>query len=873
MAVPLISTKIKKSTRRKNLVLRERLYQRLSAGLGGKLIVIQAPAGYGKSTLVNDWLDQTNLDFAWYTLDASDNRFESFIQYLLQCLSNAGVSGLSYLKSFSASQSEVLETELVHHLERFNKPFLLVLDDYHLIQNESIHQFLQALLDHLPENTLFILIGRTKPKLMLGQLRARGLLTELNQSDLRFDLPETTNFLSHTLGLSIPEALISQIYQKTEGWAASIQLAGLRLMNGGNKKLVLDGQSHFLFDYLVESVFMDLPAYIQSFLKTTAVLDRFCYSLCDALVEDKNSREIINTLEDQNLFLIGLDADSGWYRYHHLFSEFLTHLVKKSDPHLFTQTARKAAAWFENNQLIAEAVQYALRSQDEYFYADLLERNAMQAGMNGQVNLVLGWIDAVSWEILQKKPRLCLIAAWMYFLQNRINLIPRHLEIAAAHYTAKNQATLYGEVAALQALLLIFQRQSRSSIDFASRTLSHIPESSAFARGVLHMSLGSANHKLGCLKDAQQHFEMAIPYHWEAGNIIGATFATLDLLMIAQGMGELKHAYQFSTNNLYQVQRQYTGTPAIGTIYIALGFTLLEWDHLQEAEEVLIKGVHISEEAGYFSAVYGKILLVSTKTAQGNLEEARRMILAIQQQLDLVPQPVLRDAAPWLVNAWLQIGDPDHAGYWAAILPEPDPSALQYDQIWGVLSRIRYTLSTNHAHNPAQHGLLSHIIHQARQHEWFGYLIESLILQARLHILLGDAAAAQDDLIEAIQLAEPQGYLRIFRNEISWIHPTLNRLSQRYPGSKTLQTLLQNGPFHSAQPVQPNLNHTLVEPLSEREIQVLQWMTDGLTYQGIAEKMWISVNTVRFHIKAIYGKLHAEKRSEAIQSAKDIGVI
>ncbi|MBN1135166.1 MAG: hypothetical protein JXM73_01180, partial [Anaerolineae bacterium] len=560
-AEPLLATKLYIPPARPNLVARPGLVERLDDGLrlGHRLTLICAPAGFGKTTLLVEWLQnrkerQPTLNLGWLSLEEDDNDPARFLAYLTAALRQAGatvdppgqaVAGLARSARLGAALAPV-----INGVACSSQPVLLVLDDYHAIEQKAIHDGVSFLLDHLPPNLHLVIAGRADPPLPLPRLRARGQITELRQADLRFTPEEAAAFLNRTMGLGLSDKDVARLEQRTEGWIAGLQLAALSMQGREDAAAFIQafsGSHHYVFDYLAEEVVERQPAAVQDFLRRTSILERLCAPLCDAVLrvgeaadQDQfaSSQSTLEQLEAANLFVAALDGERRWYRYHQLFAEFLRRQLDQAQPDLAPVLHRRASGWYEQRELWAEAIDHALAARDFERAAGLIEATAEATLMRSEFATYLAWVDALPDELVHSRPTLCLYYAWALLVAAR----PIDEVLARVRDADQDSAKTSGQMAVLRGFLAAFQGQAAHGADLPDRLLETVPEGEPLLRSLATWYLGFSCMWRDDLDGASRAFDRAVQISREAGNVMIATMALCHRAEAQMMQGKLRAA-------------------------------------------------------------------------------------------------------------------------------------------------------------------------------------------------------------------------------------------------------------------------------------------------------------------------------------------
>ncbi len=900
----LLQTKLYVPRLRPSLVPRPHLIKKLNTGLHRKLTLISAPAGFGKTTLVSEWIAEGERPFSWLSLDARDSELTRFLTYLIAALQthrpSLGKRALRMLESPQMPASEAILTTLLNEITAVTQEFALVLDDYHMVDAPTIDQALTFLLDHLPPQMHLVITTREDPPLPLSRLRVRGHLSEIRAADLRFTGEETAVFLKQVTSLDFSAAEITALEKRTEGWIAGLQLAALSLQDRADAHSFIAafaGDDRYILDYLVDEVLHRQPAPIRHFLIQTSILNRLSGSLCDFVTDQDESSVLLETLERNNLFVIPLDNTRHWYRYHHLFADVLQAHLLKDAPEEIVVLHKRASAWCEKNGLTADAIHHAFAATDFERAARIIELAWADMDRSRQAATWLDWANKLPDELVCTRPVLCLGLAWAFLdtgqlepAERRLHDAEKCLESAVGLVVADKEEFQYlpGSIAAARTYLALALGDMPGTVKYARRALDLLPESEHLRRGTPAALLGLAYWAEGSLTKAQQAFAEAMESYQKAGNIlfvITGAYVLADM-QLAQGHLRLaektiQHAIQLAQAHGELVMR------GAADLYTGLSELSLEQNDLAGAKENL----RLSKELGAEAALprwsfRWYVAGAKIKAAEGELDAALDSLEEAERQYIRGPVPDIRSIAALKVRVWLAQGELNKAQRWAVEQNLSAVDDLSYLQEFNHLTLARI-LSAQYQHDmsastiQAALSLLERLLHAAEAEGRTGSVLEILVLQAQALAMKGDTRSALKPLEQALTLAEPEGYVRLFVGEGILMAQLLSKAAdQRIRPDYTdkLLAALLNGKSKSTAEPEPSrpvipTSQPLIEPLSERELEVLQLVAQGLTNREIAERLYIALPTVKGHNRNIYSKLQVSRRTEAVARARELGVL
>jgi LuxR family maltose regulon positive regulatory protein len=916
MAAPLLTTKLYIPRPLPNLVERPRLVKRLDEGLrlGHRMTLASAPAGFGKTTLVSDWLRRIDFPVApgsrrrartgWLSLDESDNDPSRFLAYFIAALqtieANIGQGALSVLQSPGAPPTETILTSLLNEITAIPDRIILVLDDYHLIEAQAIHDALTFLLEHLPVNMHLVIASRDDPHLPLARLRAHGHLTELRATDLRFTSSEAAEFLNQVMGLDLSAEDIAALERRTEGWIAGLQLAAISMQ--GHEDVTnfiksFTGSHRFVLDYLIEEVLGQQSESVQTFLLQTAVLNRMTGSLCDALTGKHNGKATLDMLEHANLFIIPLDNERRWYRYHHLFSDLLRRRLGQTQPDWAPTLHIRASEWYEQNGFIDEAIEHALRAEDFERAAHLIEEHVDAIWGRGEHTKLRRWLAGLPVELVFSKPHLCILQAWDLFTSGQQDAAERSLQAAEeALDTSTDRATetssmeqgqlpgsdsmkIQGRAAAIRAFLAFYRGDVQEISRYSRRALEYLPEQDLTWRSTATVALGDAYSFVGDLSSAYRVRLEALEASKAAGNIYMILIASMKLAVTMRQQGRLERVIETCEQHLQLAnERGLSQTVVIGWLLAIWGEVLAELNDLDGALQQAKKGVELTERGNDLAMIgWSYLCLMRVLFTRGDMAGAGEIIQKMENidQEHYVPPWITNLMAAWQARIWLAQDKLDTASQWVGergLGSDGEPTPLhEMENI--VLARI--FIAQGRLDEAAR--LLQSLLEATEMGGRSSRAIEIMMLQALALQAGSDTGRAMTTLERALTLAEPGGFIRIFVDEGPPMAHLLYEALARGIAPEYVRRLLAAFPVTG--PAQTDSSKTqapesgLIEPLSERELEVLQLIAEGLTNPEIASRLFLSLHTIKVHTRNIYGKLGVHNRTEAVTRARALGVL
>ena len=920
MAATILITKLFIPQARPELVPRPRLIEQLNRSIHTKLCLISAPAGFGKTTLITEWVQQTSgnsspFEVAWLSLDAGDNDPTRFLAYLIAALNRIegwnitfGEETTGLLQSSQPPPPETVLISLINEIARYPQKIILVLDDYHLIEAQPIHDALTFLLDNLPPQLHLVITTREDPLLPLSRMRARGELSELRARDLRFTAPETARFLNRSMGLDLSDEDVDALETRTEGWIAGLQLAAISLQNQADAtKLIrsFTGSNRLILDYLIEEVLSQQPEEIQDFLLQTSVLDRLSGPLCDAVrfglgkthhpsQETLNGQAILEQLERANLFVIPLDGERKWYRYHNLFVDLLRKQLFRAGQEKSANLHARASAWFEQNGWIDDAIEHAFQADDFIRCASFIADLADPLWERGEHVKLQRWLGKLPDGVLCDQIKLCIYHAWFLFStghQEAADAYFHVIEGALAEHIGWHlgqfpspsqlssepaQLELLGRLSAIHAMITSWGNDTTEIIQQASLALAFLPETDPW-RCMAATTLGDAYYFGGDMKSAYETRMDILRSYQGRDDHFSYMIAALKVATTLREMGQLARTIEICQQQVqFAEEHGLLQTIFVGWALSLWAITLAECNELDQALEYATKGVELTRGGDLSFLGFSRIVLGETQFYRGDYAMA---LVTLEKLADIdrkyyLPQHLSGSLKAWLGRIYLaQNRFEDAHKVVSETGMHPNGGLILIDDRMAVV-RARLLLAQQQYDQASKllEGLIKPKIGGGSTHR----LIETLALQALAKSALGETDQAINILERALKLAEPGGFIRVFVDEGIPMSQLLYEALLRGISSAYIQRILDAFPEDDHLRAKPEIQAKgldLIEPLSDRELDVLQLIAEGFTNPQIAERLYLSLNTVKAHTRNIYGKLDVHNRTQAITHAQSIGLL
>ena len=874
MADPLLRTKVNVPRLRAGIVRRNVLLDLSNEGLGNadgftrQLTLVSAPAGYGKTTFVIEWIKRLELPVAWVSLEETDNDPNRFLAYLIAAIQQVqddfGEGTKKLLLSAQGPPMETILTVFVNELSALRTSLFLVLDDYHVIHTLPIHEQLRFLLEHQPVHLHLVVISREDPLLPISRLRARNRILEIRQENLQFSRNETIEFLTKLMGLNLTDEQITVLERRTEGWVAGLQLAALSMRGEKDLSGFIDafaGSSRFVLDYLLEEVFEHQPEDMKDFLLKTSILERLSSSLCDAVTESENSQKLLENLEQANLFIVSLDQSRTWYRYHQLFSELLRHrlriITKESEAGLHI----RASEWFEKNRYFPEAIQHALAARDWERAKSLLAQVNTEMLKRGEVATLIRWYGAFPAEIMLADPKFCFDYSWPLLLAGQFDKAAPLLD--HIERSAQGIPEFLGEVLTAQAFLARGVGDNARMVEKSRQALELLPKNSVNSRGLVAMNLALAYWHMGKMDETEKVLAEAREASEATGNIYGLLTALILQGRVLAVRGQLHQA-----KIVFEGVLERGGMIPINALAcLDMSALYYEWNDLAESEKHLKIAFELSQRGQndeFLVACW--MMSLSLRLAQGNFEEARESLVRAREILARGKIPAHTadrvDAAAGRLA--LAQNDLESIRMLSGIVKDHVDTYPFYRFI--SLTKAQLLLGDGRKKEAGDY--LDRLFSEASAGGWQYGLIAIRVTQS---LAEENSERAQKFLTDALSMAEGEGYLRVFLDAGAEIFPLLKELTKSGKYNGFIKRIVESAGEKFKKTGAGN--GSLVEPLSEREVEVLKLVTSGLSNREIAVQLYISPGTAKTHIHNLCGKLGVRNRTEAAMRAKEMGLV
>jgi len=861
------------------------------------IILVSAPAGYGKTTVISDWIRQSLVVdrnfFAWLALEKSDNYLVGFLTYFISAIQQVvpefGVEILNAIQTHKSQSPEILATLLINQINVSPQKISLVLDDYHLISASPIHLFMSFLIDHLPPQLCLIIISRSDPHFSLARLRTYGQLIEIRQNSLSFNIDEAKELLNRNLYPSFQQEEIEKLTQFTEGWVSGLHLAAISMHDIQDRSTYfknLSGEHEFIAAFLMDEVFNKLDLSVKNFLLKTSVLDRFTLSLCEFVTQEPASKDILEILIENNLFIVAMDNQNTWFRYHALFSELLRKQLFTQQPDLIPQLQARASQWFEKNHFINEAITHALSCRDYESAIHKILDIAEERLMKGDSVNLLQWLESIPKKILFAHPDASILLGISLFLNGR--LTDAIYSLIEEIETNVDLHQIQGELSLIRGLLAILKNDALNAIQYSKEALAQIHPRHSFYRCLVADTSGMGFTLVGDIPAAILAFEECVTISKRTENTMMTLLVMTNLAGLHYMQGELRKAIAMC----YKVLDLAKGTiginnPLLGKTYFNLGEMLREQGDLKQAIQYLEKAAELMETYSEFGLPLAYLTIARLKVNLKEWDLAQQYIDHARTHAQTGPSPQITGRIVDVMQArfWLERGNFPQVFQWLqsrGLLEKPITERIKEIEKYGGINEffitenqilIRYTIAQNKPENTIE--IISPILEYSEKKGNKRRLIELLLLKAITLHQLDKLSPALETLQAVFLLAEPEGFQRVFLDEGKRIISLLNLAINHHVcpdfAGKLLSIILNEQSSTNSLPQTPSGN--VIEPLSEREIEVLGLIAQGFSNTEIAKRLFISLSTVKGHTTNIFGKLGVKNRTQAVSFGRSIGII
>jgi LuxR family maltose regulon positive regulatory protein len=898
-SIPLINTKFSIPRINSGLIHRPQLIERLNEGLNRKLTLVCAPAGYGKTTLISQWLVDGSRPIAWLSLDENDNDLIVFLNYIVKAIQTkfpeVGRAILSELEAPQKLPLEHLTVTLINELTEMGKPFMLILDDYHNIIDPSVHQLVDALIAYMPPDVHLVLVSRRDFPLPLVRLRIGREMTEIRTKELKFNNEEAKAYLEQTTGMEMSLETITDIERHTEGWIAALRLAAIAIPHESDLDRFVSsfkGSHYELMKYLVNEVLSQQSEVIQSFLLRTSILDRFCAPLCDVMIDSPStSQGLLDYLESNNLFIVPLDNERTWYRYHHLFQDMLRHRLRiNTNETNIQELHHRASLWLSENNYDEEALRHALVAGEVEQAVDLVRHQYHNLVNREDWREIDHWLGMLPDEVVKQQPSLLVMQGWSLLFKFQLTAIPpllqhveKLLDRGAGELSKTEERLLRAEMDVQHSFVYALSLNDiKKSLDCGKRALNILPKSHATGYGLARGLVSVALQEMGRGEEAINALTENINDPTAENAVIMQAYIALCFIHLSSAnlyrLSQLAQNFLITATDMEQL-------PEIAWSHYFIGLTSYEWGDLERAAKHFTKGIELRYKADFITGHLNMLAQAMTYMAQGDIANASEIIMTLREfSLELKTTRYLTDIDSLQARFAIYRGDNISAQLWvdSVTLDEERENftALEIPSLtWArICIQEREPESIQEAIDILNLRLLgAENRHNTRRQ------IQTLAHLALAYHAVGQTEEALGILERAIIIAQPGGFIRTFvdigpqmsgmllqlASQGVAVH-YIKRILSAFPESEIKQVSLNDDPAYL---VRESSKTILVEPLTRRESEILLQMSARFTNKEIADNLTISILTVKKHTGNIYRKLGVKKRGEAVDKAKALGIL
>jgi ATP/maltotriose-dependent transcriptional regulator MalT len=867
MSLPVLATKLFVPPFRSTVIQRQHLIERLNSGLHCKLILVSASAGFGKTTVVSEWVSKCKHPVLWLSLDEELSDSIRFLTYFISALQTVngdiGNELLSELQFLQSSELESILSKILNEILTITDDCIFVLDDYHTLDSEEIDKIIAYILKNMPPNLHLVLITREDPHLPLARLRTQGQMIELRISDLRFTGIEVSMFLNKIMKLNLTEKDISALETKTEGWIAGLQLAALSMKGLKNSSEFIrsfTGSHHFILDYLIEEVLSQQSDEIQSFLIHTSILNRMCGPLCDAVFPNSNGtgQEVLKNLDKLNLFIIPLDNERKWYRYHHLFADLLRQRLKafyvnETDLHIL------ASQWYEDHNLYLEAFYHSTAAEDINRTISLLEGNGIPRHSRSNVSTILNWLQSLPETVMSNKPLLWIMFGSVLLGTGQVTGVEEKLQAAEIALDKisydDNSRDLIGRIASMRAIIAVTRYDGHGCYTQSIRALEYLHADNLKSRTTSNWTLGQAHEQKGDLVSAVNSYEKAISLGMSSGNYLFAILSQAAIGNLLETENKLNQAAETYENVLEQIGKQ--PLPVLSDVYLGLARIHYQWNNLEKADDYCETSIQLARkfEKIIDRFIVAELFSVLLKMNSGDLKSAEEKLISIKNTVQNESfKHRIRSVADVHVILKIKQNDLKNA---LQIASENDLS----------LSLCRVFLAAGDASAALE--ILEPKIARLEEEKRESERLKIRILYAQALFGNGFVEKSVQFIEQLLISTESEGFIRIYIDEDQLMILLLSQTASRGIMTEYISRILavykseQN--HNDAQP--------LIEPLTLRELEVLDLLSEGLSNKEICDRLFLALDTVKGHNRRIYGKLGVKTRTMAISKARSLNIL
>lgn len=894
----MLLTKLHIPSTGENLVPRPSLFDKLDKGYSRKLILISAPAGFGKTVLLSEWIKKNNISFVWFSIDSNDNDIAGFFNYIISGLQkyneNFGQAALSLIKSPKMPDPKSIVHLLINDFITIDHDILLVLDDFHFIQNEEIRESIAYLLDYLPKKMHLVLLSREDPDLPIAKLRSQQLMIELRSQDLKFSVNEIAALFSKKFKIKLSVEDLKALEKKTEGWIAGLQLAALSMQNHSDKSAFISafaGNNRYIMDYLIGEVLKVQSSEIKDFLLETSILGQFCAPLCNFILNRNDSQDILEKLENENMFIFPLDNHRKWYRYHHLFADLLQQRLQARSNADVVDLHSNASKWFEKNNMYILAIEHLIQIEDHQKSLKILSQLVEEMWENGQHAAILRYGNTFPVEMIKTNPEFCLYYSWILTTTgNALKALPllKSAEKLVRKEIRKTELRgespwyykeLLGKIALAFAYLFSHQESNDKSFDYCKLAMNNLSEDNPFWRAWSWFSYGISFYSRGKLQKSSEAFNKAFEYAQKSGNIYLISTVVIRMAESEQQMGRYKSAYKKCSDLLSYLNKQGYGDITktewtYAALYHILGITefmQMEFEkarkNIEIAYQLAIKGNDVFQKV--FTMMVYSVLLFEYRDP--NAEKIRNELEDLLKRIE-IPHFLNSYYVGWKIHFYIENNQLDHARKLVIENKLSINGNITFANEMAYASFARLLLHTNKL--DAAEELLNKLYKLVFERQEVERLIDIKTSFSILYNKKNDLARATEYLNEAMLLASKENLLSYFTYDNENINEVLEEIFNNHAKSKTNipNTFIKNLKAALEKKKKIRKNNNLFD-LSPREIDTLKLCATDLTNQEIANRLFISLNTVKTHLKNINIKLDVNSRMNAVSKAQELGII